>query len=142
MPKETRKTLERLSSGLAIALITPVLTAGPITLPNTFQNGVIADANDVNTNFNTLVTESNAQDTRITQLENAPSPQPLGGLICSAGEVTKWNGAAWICGTDFDTDTNTTYAAGAGLTLSSTVFSIPVRFRGCRIAYALSTMRP
>jgi hypothetical protein len=39
-------------------------------------------------------------------------------------KVLKSNGTAWVAGVDDDSDTNTTYTAGNGLTLSSTTFSI------------------
>ena len=38
---------------------------------------------------------------------------------CGNGQVTKWNGSSWACAADNDT----TYSAGAGLTLSGTQFS-------------------
>lgn len=39
---------------------------------------------------------------------------------CSAGQVLKWNGTAWACAADNDT----TYSAGAGLSLVGTTFSV------------------
>ena len=44
--------------------------AAVIGMPHTFSNGTIADANEVNANFGSLVTESNAQDTRLAALES------------------------------------------------------------------------
>jgi hypothetical protein len=41
---------------------------------------------------------------------------------CAAGYVWKYNGSAWACSPDIDT--NTTYAAGTGLSLSGTTFSV------------------
>jgi hypothetical protein len=43
----------------------------------------------------------------------------LAGLAAAAGQVAKWNGAAWAPAADNDT----TYSAGAGLTLTGTVLS-------------------
>jgi uncharacterized protein (TIGR02145 family) len=40
------------------------------------------------------------------------------------GEVLKYNGTTWTAEPDRDTDTNTTYSAGNGLSLSGTTFSI------------------
>lgn len=40
----------------------------------------------------------------------------------STGQVLKWNGTAWAPADDLDTDT--TYSAGAGLTLTGTTFSV------------------
>ena len=50
---------------------------------------------------------------------------------CSAGQLLKWNGAAWGCASDIDTDTNsggdiTDVIAGAGLTGGGTVGSVTV----------------
>ena len=44
----------------------------------------------------------------------------LGGLSCANNQVAKWNGTAWFCAADQDT----TYSAGAGLTLAGSVFSV------------------
>ena len=44
----------------------------------------------------------------------------LGALSCANNQLAKWNGTAWACAADQDT----TYSAGAGLTLAGTVFSI------------------
>jgi hypothetical protein len=42
---------------------------------------------------------------------------------CSNNQVLKWNGTAWACANDVDTNTNTTYSAGTGISLSGTTFS-------------------
>jgi Collagen triple helix repeat (20 copies) len=47
----------------------------------------------------------------------------LASLSCSAIQIARWNGSAWVCSADIDTDTNTTYTAGTGLALTGTVFS-------------------
>ena len=53
-----------------VAVVIPATTyAAIIGVPNTFTNGTIADANKVNANFDTLVTESNAQHARLEVLE-------------------------------------------------------------------------
>ncbi len=44
----------------------------------------------------------------------------LAGLSCAGGQVPKWNGSAWTCAADSDT----TYTAGTGLSLSGTQFSV------------------
>jgi hypothetical protein len=44
----------------------------------------------------------------------------LAGLPCSSGQVPKWNGSNWACAADSDT----TYAAAAGLTLTGNQFSV------------------
>ena len=43
----------------------------------------------------------------------------VAGLTCTTGQVAKWSGSAWSCGTDVDTNsggTVTSVATGAGLT--------------------------
>lgn len=44
----------------------------------------------------------------------------LSSTGCSAGERWEWNGTAWTC----DADDDTTYAAGSGLALTGTTFSV------------------
>jgi hypothetical protein len=44
---------------------------------------------------------------------------------CDAGDVAKWDGDVWACGTDEDT----TYAAGTGLDLGGTTFAIEPDYR-------------
>ncbi|MCA9324102.1 hypothetical protein KC992_03280 [Candidatus Saccharibacteria bacterium] len=46
----------------------------------------------------------------------------LASLSCGLNQIAKWNGSAWVCSADVDTDT--TYSAGTGLDLSGTVFSL------------------
>lgn len=49
---------------------------------------------------------------------------------CAGGEVAKWNGAAWACAVDEDTQ----YTAGTGLQLSGGAFSVAPSYRlpqGC-----------
>ena len=46
----------------------------------------------------------------------------LGQNGCAGNQILKWNGAAWGCAADADTDT--TYTAGTGLTLAGTQFAI------------------
>ncbi|HSW65694.1 MAG TPA: hypothetical protein VLI54_00965 [Bacillota bacterium] len=48
----------------------------------------------------------------------------LAGLSCSSQQIAKWNGTSWACAADVDTDTNTTYSAGTGLSLAGTTFSL------------------
>jgi hypothetical protein len=43
---------------------------------------------------------------------------------CTSGQLPKWDGAAWACAADIDTDTNTTYTAGTGLALTGGEFSV------------------
>jgi hypothetical protein len=55
----------RLALVAAVLLVATASYAATVSMPYSFSNGTIADATEVNANFNTLVTESNAQDSRI-----------------------------------------------------------------------------
>ncbi|MDH3792946.1 MAG: right-handed parallel beta-helix repeat-containing protein, partial [Rhodospirillales bacterium] len=57
-------------------------------------------------------------------IQTGSESDTLGGLGCAGGQVAKWTGAAWACAADIDTDTDTLYVAGAGLTLSGTTFAV------------------
>lgn len=53
-----------------VLLVTPMASYGAlISMPNTFVSGTVADASQVNANFDTLVVESNDQDARLSGLE-------------------------------------------------------------------------
>ena len=55
---------------LCAAVVIPAAAyAAIIGVPSTFTNGTIADANEVNVNFNALVAESNDQHARLSALE-------------------------------------------------------------------------
>ncbi len=55
-----------------------------------------------------------------------PTVNDLGktSFSCTSGQVAKFDGTAWTCAEDVDTDTDTTYTAGDALTLSGTQFSL------------------
>lgn len=57
--------------------------------------------------------------------DNGAAALALDSSGCSSGGVLKWNGVAWQCGTD----SNSTYSAGTGLTLSGSQFSISSPYR-------------
>jgi hypothetical protein len=60
----------RIALVAAVVGLAAVSYAATISVPYEFFNGTIADATEVNANFSTLVTESNAQDSRITTVED------------------------------------------------------------------------
>jgi hypothetical protein len=64
-----RRTGLALTSMLVLLAIPLAVAAGTLTLPNTFLNGTIADANQVNANFDAVKTEVDDNDGRITTLE-------------------------------------------------------------------------
>ncbi len=54
---------------LAMVIIPAAVFAATVSLPHTFENGKVADADEVNANFEALATESNSQDTRLSNVE-------------------------------------------------------------------------
>ncbi len=54
-----------------VLLVPAVAAAATLVLPHPFVNGTIADADEVNSNFETVVLESDAQDARLVALEGA-----------------------------------------------------------------------
>jgi hypothetical protein len=60
----------RLVLVVAVVAIPLAAYATQISVPYTFVNGTPADATEVNANFSTLVSESNAQDSRLAALES------------------------------------------------------------------------
>ena len=55
---------------LVLLAIPLVVAAGTLTVPNTFTNGKVADADEVNANFDAVETEVNDNDSRITVVES------------------------------------------------------------------------
>ena len=68
-----RKNILVLSLGLGSVLVSiPLLSiAGNVTIPNTFSNGAVADATQVNSNFSALETAVDDNDSRLTVLEGS-----------------------------------------------------------------------
>ncbi len=98
--RERRRRWAR-AAAVAVILIPATAYAAQIVIPNVFSNGTVADANEVNANFDALTTESNAQDTRLSSLEGSTSSsvanctlQPFANnwdgvlnFICPAGQT-------------------------------------------------------
>ena len=55
-----RKPLSKAKTAVALLVIAlvPLIAIGQVTLPNTFTNGTVADADEVNANFDALLEES------------------------------------------------------------------------------------
>jgi hypothetical protein len=60
----------RIGLVVAVAAIPLAAYAAQISVPYDFVNGTVADATEVNANFDALEAESNGQDNRITTVEN------------------------------------------------------------------------
>ncbi|MDO8336574.1 MAG: hypothetical protein Q7T74_07430, partial [Candidatus Saccharibacteria bacterium] len=93
-------------------------SSSAIPTANTSTTGLLT-----NTDWNTF----NGKENILTFTGNglfSRSGNTVTGLACTTGQIPKWTAGAFACGADVDTDTNTTYSAGNGLSLASTTFSI------------------
>jgi hypothetical protein len=123
---------------LVLLAIPLVVVAGTVSVPNTFVNSTVADADEVNANFNSVETAVNDNDSRITAVDNdaaaaqatadtavtdaaaaqstADAAQVRVGATCAAGSSIRAIAAdgTVTCEVDTDSDTNTTYSRGAG----------------------------
>jgi hypothetical protein len=61
-----RRTALGLPVLLVLLAVPLVVVAGTVSVPNTFVNGAVADADDVNANFDSVETAVNDNDSRIT----------------------------------------------------------------------------
>jgi hypothetical protein len=75
----------RFGALLLLLLAPPVAYATSVTLPHIFQNGTLAEADEMNANFMAVSTAVNDNDSRLDTLLNQS---------CSAGEVATGVGAA------------------------------------------------
>ena len=73
---------------VVILILMPAATGSQVGSLTTFTNGTVADANQVNANFQALRTAVNDNDTRIASLEAAP---PHGQVISSLAMVPNAN---------------------------------------------------
>ena len=104
-----------LLSAMLIA-ITTSLQAGSLTVPSTFSAGTPAVAAEVNGNFTAVKTAVDDNDSRITALETVPVTG-LDALSCTSGQITQWDGSAWICSAptiDTNTDALSSLSCSAG----------------------------
>jgi len=125
-PSELRRHTQRLGGALLCAL----WVAGPeasradqIAVPFTFVNGTIADATEMNANFDALVLESNAQDLRIADLEATATDGTVtsvltgsgltGGPITTSGTISVQTGGILAVHLGLDAVTAAAIAPGA-----------------------------
>jgi hypothetical protein len=106
-----------LMAGVLLVAVVPAAAYGDtISVPNTFSNGALADADEVNQNFDTLVAESNAQDVRIIGAENnsTQNASKLSGLASCVGvKRATYNGSTLGC----------TSSPSRNVTLASSAFT-------------------
>lgn len=102
-------------SATLVAMTAP-LQAGPLTVPTNFSAGTPAVAAEVNGNFTAVKTAVDDNDSRITALETAPATG-LNALSCTSGQITQWDGSAWVCSAppvDTNTDTLSSLSCSTG----------------------------
>lgn len=108
---------------LALGLVVPAATAADVTLPYAFKSGTKAMAGQVNANFNAVRSGVNDNNSRVTAIETQTSGLENG---CPSGFSIRQiaaNGTI-TCEEDTDTDTNTLYFPGTGISLSGTTFQV------------------
>lgn len=113
------------SAGTGITITSGVITSvlGNIIDGSEIQNGSISNnhlgaASVGNTNIiNNAIDSGKILDSSIAFVD-------LNNNGCASGEIIKFSGISWSCGQDIDTDTDTTYSAGQGLSLVGTEFNI------------------
>jgi hypothetical protein len=63
---------------LAVALLFASAVFAQVEIPHVHENGDVIDADEINENFDTVAKAVPPQD-------------------CSANQIIKWNGSAWVC---------------------------------------------
>jgi hypothetical protein len=117
--------LVRSGAGTAVSPYTLGIASGGVANANLANNAV-----SVEKISDSAVTSGKIADGAITNADiNALAAISLNKIAlpdasANNGKVLKSNGTAWIAGDDNNTDANTTYTAGNGLTLAGTAFSI------------------
>jgi hypothetical protein len=81
-----------------------ILTAAALlSLPLASLPGADARADHVQGHDGTARGWIQELDARVDVLEATPDADTLGSLVCSAGQIAKFDGAAWVCAADQDT---------------------------------------
>lgn len=78
--------------GVTVLMVPLVAYATTISIPHLFSNGTTADADEVNANFDALVIESNAQNSRIAGIETAIATLPSDVASNTSGIATNTSG--------------------------------------------------
>jgi hypothetical protein len=119
--------LIRSGAGTAASPYTLGITSGGVTSSHIADNAITSSKIADN-----AVTSSKIADNSITNTDISSSAAialnklALPDAVANNGKVLKSNGTTWVAAADNDTntDTNTIYSAGSGLTLSGTTFGI------------------
>lgn len=94
---------------LAIAIVPLMALAGQVSLPNSFTNGTLADADEVNANFATLRDAFNQTAGRLGHTFTPPATGTL--PVPSSPCFGKVIGEAWLFGGNFEPE-GTVFARG------------------------------
>jgi uncharacterized protein YjbI with pentapeptide repeats len=112
----------RLILAAAVLVVATASYAASVSMPYTFVNGTIADADQVNANFGALVAESNDQDSRLAALEvSVATLNASFTVLCPNCDLTGIDfagaslGNSWLPGADLSgvTWSNTTCPDGS-----------------------------
>lgn len=145
------KTIKYNLLSIAIfAVFSTAVSAGDVTGLNTFVSGTPAVAAEVNANFTAVKTAVDDNNTRInSNTTNATSNTNAIGVLqaqtlnlatgCPAGESIRAVAPDGVITCEVDTDTNTIYAAGTGLSLSGTTFNANTNYLQRRIIASCGT---
>ncbi|HIG72114.1 MAG TPA: hypothetical protein EYQ46_19080 [Myxococcales bacterium] len=116
-----RRTALGLPVLLVLLAIPLVVVAGTVSVPNTFVNSTVADADEVNANFDSVETAVNDNDARITAVEGtATAVQTTADAATTAIADETTARAAADAAHDTAISANTTAAAAAQATADAT----------------------
>lgn len=102
----------------ALAIVPAAAYAAVISVPNTFSNGTVADANEVNANFDTLVIESNDQHTRLVAVE-AQVAANASSIATNTTVIATQGGSIATLQTDVGANTAGVAANGAAIAVNA-----------------------
>lgn len=101
------------------------VTVGGTTFTNLVGTGLAVNGGVLSTSLGSTIETAEITNGAITNAKLASGAITLDKLNsggCTSQQTLKWSGSAWVCSTDIDT--NTTYTAGSGLSLTSGAFSL------------------
>jgi hypothetical protein len=117
--------LVRSGTGTAASPYTLGISSGGVTNTHLANGAVTAEKLSDNAVTSAKITDGTISNADINaSAAIALSKIAFPDATVNNGKVLKSNGTAWIAGDDSNSDTNTTYTAGSGLTLAGTTFSI------------------
>lgn len=112
---------------LAVQTFGAGVSIGGSTYTNLAGSGLTFDAGVLNATLGNSIETAELADGAVTNDKIASGSISLNKLSqngCTVQQILKWSGTAWVCGNDIDT--NTTYTAGNGLSLTSGAFALDV----------------